>query len=198
MTTTTKAQLEARIAELEAILSAPAAEASPLQRRKANADSTTVGIITGVYPVQRRDNSVVDGGFRVRVRIGAQVNFGTAEEPQRRRVPVETVYFTVWDEPNNMAGTQIRQLMDTCDWACVRLFWEYSGNPRSVQTKELTNPNTGRVYRETSFAYAPDKRVFAFDLLSKGGQPQAPAEDLSLPPIPHREPEPLDEGDIPF
>ena len=196
MATATKAELEARIAELESQLAAPSAEATPLERRKANADCTSVGIVTGVYPVQRRDGSIVDGGYRIRVRIGAQVNFGTSEEPQRRRIPVETVYFTVWDEPSNWVGTQIRQLMDTCGWACVRLFWEYSGNPRSVRTKEMTNPNTGRVYTETSFAYAPDKRVFGFDLLSQGGQSRA--DETSLPPIQRREPEPLEDDDVPF
>lgn len=201
MATATKADLEARIAELEAQLAAPSAEASPLERRKANADNTTVGIITGIYPVQRRDGSVVDGGFRVRVRVGAQVNFGTAEEPERRRVPVEQIYFTIWNNGTPVA-TELAKAMSGHGWMCCRLYWEYTGNPRSVQVRQVTNPNTGNTYSEEFFAYTPDKRIFAYDILSCGGR--APArqsyqqEDLSLPPIPHREPEALDDGDIPF
>jgi hypothetical protein len=200
---TTKADLEARIAELEAQLAAPSAEASPLDRRKANADNTTVGIITGVYPVQRRDGSVVDGGYRVRVRIGAQVNFGDSEEPQRRRIPVEQIYFTIWDNGTAVA-TELVEAMSGHSWMCCRLYWEYSGNPRAVQTRQVTNPNTGNTYTEEYFAYTPDKRIFAYDVLSCGGNAPArqpvrqQAEDLGLPPIQRREPEPVEDGDIPF
>lgn len=187
MTRTTKAQLEARIAELAAMLAAPSAEASPLERRKANADNTTVGIITGIYPVQRKDGSAVDGGYRVRVRIGAQVNFGTAEEPERRRVTVEQIYFTIWDNGTPVA-TDLAEAMSGYSWMCCRLYWEYSGNPRAVQVRQVTNPNTGSTYSEEFFAYKPDKRIFAYDILSCGGKAPGrqyadPAEDLGLPPI---------------
>lgn len=194
MATATKADLEARIAELEAQVSAPAAEPSPLERRKANADNTTVGIITGIFPIKRRDGSPT-GGYRVRVKIGAQVNFGTNDEPNRRRINVEEIFFAVWDNgtpanPNPVA-TKLAGLMSTVGWACCRLYWEYSATARAVQVREVINEETGDIRREEFFAYTPDRRIFAFDCLSSGGAaPASRRTELSLAVDPEEAPAP--------
>lgn len=160
-------------AELEQQLQAPAAPADPLARRKANADNTTVVLVTGVFPIKRKDGTIVAGGYDVRAKQSASVNFGTGDMPNYRRVDVQETYFTIWDDSRggNDLGSQMFELFEDAGTPVVRLYWDFSASADNVCVKQITKVN-GEVIDREVFRYAPKKRIWCFEHLNGGTAPR--------------------------
>lgn len=176
-----KDALVAKCEQFESQLQQPAAELSPIERRKQCASNTTVGIINRVLPITRKDGSPVEGGYQFTLTQSVEINYGTMESPDYQRVEVQSTWFTAWDngtEKNpNPVGTNLNTLLQENDYAVVRLFWEFDGQGKNnVILKDVTRKaedgnlvpvtnSMGEPIKKKGFSYAPKKKVFAFDVL---------------------------------
>ncbi len=176
-----KDALVTKCEEFEAQINAPAAELSPMDRRKQCASNTTVGIINRVLPITRKDGSSVEGGYKFWLTQSIEINYGTIEAPDYQRVEVQCSPFTAWDngtpENPNPVGTELSNLLKDNDYAVVRLYWEFDGQGKAnVVMKDVTNTDEngniepvfnalGEPLQKRGFNYAPKKKVFAFDVL---------------------------------
>ena len=167
--------------KLDSQLNQPAAEATPEARRKAGANNMSVGLITKVFPITRKDGTPTNGGYNFKVTQSCDVYAGgTKEEPKyEKNIFVQETWFKAWDN-GTPVGTQLSELLSTNDWALVRLFWDFDGGKVSgiidkpIQrtdsdgnVEDVLDANGNPITRR-GLQYAPDKRVVGFELLKAG------------------------------
>tara|TARA_R100001443_G_scaffold42157_1_gene55410 strand:+ start:526 stop:1137 length:612 start_codon:yes stop_codon:yes gene_type:complete len=167
--------------ELDAQLNQPAAEATPEERSKAGANNMSVGLITKVFSIKKKDGTIIPGGFTFKVTQSVDVYAGgTKEEPKyEKNIFVQETWFKAWDN-GTPVGTQLNELLSTNDWALVRLFWNFDGGKSSgIIDKPIQRTNQdgivedvldadGKPKTRRGLQYAPDKRVVGFELLKAG------------------------------
>jgi hypothetical protein len=174
-----KAQLDAKDQELLALKDQMAAEQSAaeqpvelskIEKRKQRSDNTTVVLVRRCFPVTTREGQAVEGGFKLPAVQSMDVNYGTKEKPDYKKHQVQETWFEVWnngtpEEPNPVAD-QLNTLIQSTEYAILRLYWEFNCPSTNVYTTDETN-DKGVKYKKTNFRYAPKKRIFAFDTLSQ-------------------------------
>ena len=167
--------------DLDSQLNQPAAEATPEARRKAGANNMSVGLITKVFPITRKDGTPTNGGYNFKVTQSCDVYAGgTKEEPKyEKNIFVQETWFKAWDN-GTPVGTQLNELLTSNDWALVRLFWNFDGGKASgIIDKPIQRTDSDGIVEDVLDAngnpktrrglqYAPDKRVVGFELLKAG------------------------------
>ena len=167
--------------DLNSQLNQPATEATPEERSKAAANNMSVGLITKVFPIKRKDGTIIEGGFNFKVTQSTDVYAGgTKEEPKyEKNIFVQETWFKAWDN-GTPVGTQLNELLTSNDWALVRLFWNFDGGKASgiidkpIQrtdsdgnVEDVLDANGNPITRK-GLQYAPDKRVVGFEILKAG------------------------------
>lgn len=180
----TKAQLEAQVAELQQQLSdaqaaSQPAELSKIDKRKQCASNTTVVMVRRCFPITDQEGEAVPGGFRFPAVQSMDVNFGTKDEPEYRKIDVQETWFEVWNNGTPL-GDQLNTLINSTEYALLRVYWEFSTPAKNVFVTDEVNERTGRSYKKHNFKYTPKKRVFAFDTLSSKDLESAVSEDQVL------------------
>ena len=170
-------------------------EQSPLERKIQFASNTTVGIVNRILPITKKDGTPVEGGSTFTLGQSVEVNFGTKEKPNYQRVDVQESWFTAWDNGTpknpNPVSTNLNAALKGKDWAVLRLYWDFDGRgPSNVYEKEIMDrtaegdfetvldPATGLPKTKRAFRYAPNKRVFHFEVLSSGVKTQTNNEEV--------------------
>ena len=152
-----------------------AAQAEKLAKRKLNANNTTVVLVNRYSVIKDRDGKPAgDGGIRIWGQQSMDVNFGTKTKPQYDRVPVQETPFDVWNNGTPLAD-QLQTLIDTSDWAVIRLYWDFSIKAAEVSYVPAKDKNgetiisrkTGTAKLEPRFRHKPAKKVFAFDTIAQ-------------------------------
>ncbi len=165
---TTKAQLEAQVTDLQDQLAAAQtasqpAELTEIEKRKQRANNTTVVLVRRCFPVTTREGEVVEGGFKLPAVQSLDINYGTKEEPNWKKHQVQETWFEVWNNGTPL-GDQLNTLIQSTEYAVLRLYWEFTSKPENVYVTDEVN-DKGVSYKKTNFRYAPKKRIFAFDTL---------------------------------
>ena len=187
--TVTKAQLETQLADAQDQLAAQAeqlaaadnalaetqeqlaaaqtpsqpAELTKIEKRKQCANNTTVVLVRRCFPVTTREGEVVEGGFKLPAVQSLDINYGTKDEPDYKKHQVQETWFEVWNNGTPL-GDQLNTLIQSTDYAVLRLYWEFTSKPENVYVTDEVN-DKGVSYKKTNFRYAPKKRIFAFDTL---------------------------------
>ncbi|OUW80532.1 MAG: hypothetical protein CBD74_09400 [Saprospirales bacterium TMED214] len=174
---TTKAQLETQLTEVQAQLAetqdqlaaaqAPSqpAELTKIEKRKQCASNTTVVLVRRCFPVTKKDGTPVEGGFKLPATQSMDVNYGDTDNPDYQKVTVQETWFEVWNNGTPL-GDQLNTLIQSTEYAVLRLYWEFSSKPENVYVTDEVN-DKGVSYKKTNFRYAPAKRIFAFDTLAQ-------------------------------
>ena len=157
---------------------APPAEASPemdkIAIRKQNASNTTVVLVNRYNEIQDKDgNPVGEGGIRIWGQQSTEVNYGNSDNPDYRRVEIQSTPFELWNNGTPLADS-FKLLLDSNDWVLVRLYWEFSTKAADITMVDVKDKNgnpvisrkTGNPVQQPKFAYRPNKRVFAYDTVS--------------------------------
>ena len=175
--TVTKAQLEIQLAEAHAQLAetqeqlaaaqAPSqpAELTKIEKRKQCASNTTVVLVRRCFPVTTREGKVVEGGYKLPAVQSMDVNYGTKEEPDYKKHEVQETWFEVWNNGTPL-GDQLNTLIQSTEYVLIRLYWEFTSKSENIYFTDEVN-DKGRSYKKTNYRYAPKKRIFAFDTLSR-------------------------------
>ena len=186
--TVTKAQLETQLAEVQAQLAraeeqgpgqcpgcrpgnwlppwpSQPAELTKIEKRKQCASNTTVVLVRRCFPVTKKDGTPVEGGFKLPATQSMDINYGDSDKPNYKKVTVQETWFEVWNNGTPL-GDQLNTLIQSTEYAVLRLYWEFSCPSTNVYTTEEVN-DKGVSYKKTNFRYAPKKRIFAFDTLSQ-------------------------------
>lgn len=177
MTTATKADLQARIQELEAQLAVRPTVTTPDDI--AGRDQRLVGLLKGVKQINRQGNATAVAGLLVnqrktRLRDGREIKVD---------LPVDSI---IASDNNTPLATQLLQIAAANNWALVAVsgFWVPFGDiVRNERGYPIAQRRQLRVTHVEVLASEPA------DLYE---------EDLSLPPIQPRQPEPVAEDEIPF
>ena len=130
------------------------------------ANNTMTVIILNTYTEDREGNPLPDGLTKVMAKQTASVNFGTADEPDWRRVTVphgknEVIYFDVWGE----LGDEIRALKLASKSLVLALHYELTGktsNIKSTDTQRGDKTHTDHVFIDPALL---NKRVKGYDLI---------------------------------
>lgn len=163
-----------------------AAQADYIAQRKLRANNTTVVLVNRYSVITDRDgNPAGDGGIRIWGQQSMDVNFGTKTAAKWDRVPVQETPFDVWNNGTPVAD-QLSTLIDTSDWAVIRLYWEFSSKPADISWVPAKDKNgetiisrkTGTAKLEPKFKYRPTKKVFAFDTISQSEEDSSSNEDI--------------------
>lgn len=163
-----------------------AAQAEKLAKRKLNANNTTVVLVNRYSVIKDRDgNPAGDGGIRIWGQQSMDVNFGTKTKPQYDRVPVQETPFDVWNNGTPLAD-QLQTLIDTTDWAVIRLYWDFSIKAAEISYVPAKDKNgetvisrkTGTAKLEPKFRHRPAKKVFAFDTIAQSEEDSSSNEDI--------------------
>ena len=189
--TVTKAQLETQLAELQdqltraeeqlaasdnalaetqeqlaaALVPSQPAELTKIEKRKQCASNTTVVLVRRCFPVTKKDGTPVEGGFKLPAQQSMDINYGDSDNPDYQKVTVQETWFEVWNNGTPL-GDQLNTLIQSTEYAVLRLYWEFSCPSTNVYTTDEVN-DKGVSYKKTNFRYAPKKRIFAFDTLSQ-------------------------------
>ena len=177
MANITKAQLETQLAEAQAQLAetqeqlaaalvpSQPAELTKIEKRKQCASNTTVVLVKRCFPVTKKDGTPVEGGFKLPATQSMDVNYGDSDNPDYQKVTVQETWFEVWNNGTPL-GDQLNTLIQSTEYAVLRLYWEFSCPSTNLYTTDEVN-DKGVSYKKKNFRYAPKKRIFAFDTLSK-------------------------------
>ena len=71
------------------------------------------------------------------------------------------------------------ELVDTTEYAVVRLYWEWYSKKEDIQLRDILDDNgqpTGQ--KEKTLRYNPSKKVFAFDVLTSAPKETAAIADF--------------------
>ena len=162
----------------EELLAVQSPTLSKLEIRKQRADFTTVGLINYAKPGTRKDGTVISPNlFVAPVRESVDIFMG---DGNYQKVKVRETWFDFWNngteaEPNPV-GDQIMELVDTTEYAVVRLYWEWYSKKEDIELRDILDDNdqpTGQ--KEKTLRYNPSKKVFAFDVLTS-----APKENTAI------------------
>ena len=153
----------------EELLAVQVPTLSKLEIRKQRADFTTVGLINYAKPGTRKDGTVISPNlFVAPVRESVDIFMG---DGNYQKVKVRETWFDFWNngteaEPNPV-GDQIMELVDTTEYAVVRLYWEWYSKKEDITLRDILDDSglpTG--HKEKTLRYNPSKKVFAFDVLT--------------------------------
>ena len=130
-------------------------------------------------------NPAGDGGIRIWGQQSMDVNFGTRTAPKFDRVPVQETPFDVWNNGTPLAD-QLQTLIDTTDWAVIRLYWDFSLKAADISYvpakdkdgKTIISRKTGKAKLEPKFRYRPTKKAFAFDTIAQSEEDSSSNEDI--------------------
>lgn len=163
-----------------------AAQADKLAKRKLNANNTTVVLVNRYTVITDKDgNPAGDGGIRIWGQQSMDVNFGTKTAPKFDRVPVQETPFDVWNNGTPLAD-QLQTLIDTTDWAVIRLYWDFSLKAADISYvpakdkdgETIISRRTGKAKLEPKFRYKPTKKAFAFDTIARSEEDSSSNEDI--------------------
>lgn len=163
-----------------------AAQADKLAKRKLNANNTTVVLVNRYTVITDSDgNPAGDGGIRIWGQQSMDVNFGTRTAPKFDRVPVQETPFDVWNNGTPLAD-QLQTLIDTTDWAVIRLYWDFSLKAADISYvpakdkdgETIISRRTGKAKLEPKFRYKPTKKAFAFDTIARSEEDSSSNEDI--------------------
>ena len=153
----------------EELLAAQSPILSKLDLRKQKADFTTVGLINFAKPGTRRDGSVISPNlFVAPIRESVDIFQG---DGNYQKVKVRETWFDFWNngteaEPNPV-GDQIMELVDTTEFAVVRLYWEWYSKKDDIMTRDILDQDGQSIGKQEKYLrYDPSKKVFAFDVLT--------------------------------
>ena len=155
--------------QYEELLTAQSPILSKLDLRKQKADFTTVGLINFAKPGTRRDGSVISPNlFVAPIRESVDIFLGDGDY---QKVKVRETWFDFWNngteaEPNPV-GDQIMELVDTTEFAVVRLYWEWYSKKDDIMTRDILDQDGQSIGKQEKYLrYDPSKKVFAFDVLT--------------------------------
>ena len=157
-----------------------------LAQRKLNANNTTVVLVNRYTVITDSDgNPAGDGGIRIWGQQSMDVNFGTKTAPKFDRVPVQETPFDVWNNGTPLAD-QLQTLIDTTDWAVIRLYWDFSLKAADISYvpakdkdgETIISRRTGKAKLEPKFRYKPTKKAFAFDTIARSEEDSSSNEDI--------------------
>ena len=152
------------------------AELTKIEKRKQCASNTTVVLVRRCFPVTKKDGTPVEGGFKLPATQSMDINYGDGDEPSYQKVTVQETWFDVWNNGTPL-GDQLNTLIQSTEYAVLRLYWEFSCPSTNVYTTEEVN-DKGVSYKKTNFRYAPKKRIFAFDTLAQVDLESGNQEDI--------------------
>ena len=159
-----------------------------LAQRKLRANNTTVVLVNRYTVITDRDgNPAGDGGIRIWGQQSMDVNFGTKTAPKWDRVPVQETPFDVWNNGTPLAD-QLQTLIDTTDWAVIRLYWDFSLKAADISYVPVKDKNgetvisrkTGTAKLEPKFRRRPAKKVYAFDTIAQSEEDSSNNEEILL------------------
>lgn len=155
--------------QYEELLTAQSPILSKLDLRKQKADFTTVGLINFAKPGTRRDGSIISPNlFVAPIRESVDIFLGDGDY---QKVKVRETWFDFWNngteaEPNPV-GDQIMELVDTTEFAVVRLYWEWYSKKDDIMTRDILDQDGQSIGKQEKYLrYDPSKKVFAFDVLT--------------------------------
>tara|TARA_B100001769_G_C22077428_1_gene580312 strand:+ start:330 stop:914 length:585 start_codon:yes stop_codon:yes gene_type:complete len=155
--------------QYEELLAAQSPILSKLDLRKQKADFTTVGLINFAKPGTRRDGSIISPNlFVAPIRESVDIFLGDGDY---QKVKVRETWFDFWNngteaEPNPV-GDQIMELVDTTEFAVVRLYWEWYSKKDDIMTRDILDQDGQSIGKQEKYLrYDPSKKVFAFDVLT--------------------------------
>ena len=155
--------------QYEELLAAQSPILSKLDLRKQKADFTTVGLINFAKPGTRRDGSIISPNlFVAPIRESVDIFLGDGDY---QKVKVRETWFDFWNngteaEPNPV-GDQIMELVDTTEFAVVRLYWEWYSKKDDIMTRDILDQGGQSIGKQEKYLrYDPSKKVFAFDVLT--------------------------------
>ena len=164
----------------------PAEMVDQLAQRKLRANNTTVVLVNRYTVITDRDgNPAGDGGIRIWGQQSMDVNFGTKTAPKWDRVPVQETPFDVWNNGTPLAD-QLQTLIDTTDWAVIRLYWDFSLKAADISYVPVKDKNgetvisrkTGTAKLEPKFRRRPAKKVYAFDTIAQSEEDSSNNEEI--------------------
>tara|TARA_Y100000401_G_scaffold114814_1_gene117398 strand:+ start:1181 stop:1798 length:618 start_codon:yes stop_codon:yes gene_type:complete len=159
------AKAEEQIAAYKAQGKPAPAELTKIEKRKQCASNTTVVLVRRCFPVTKKDGTPVEGGYKLPATQSMDINYGDADKPKYQKVTVQETWFEVWNNGTPL-GDQLNTLIQSTEYAVLRLYWEFSCPSTNVYTSDEVN-DKGVSYKKTNFRYAPKKRIFAFDTLAQ-------------------------------
>lgn len=155
--------------QYEELLAAQSPILSKLDLRKQKADFTTVGLINFAKPGTRRDGSIISPNlFVAPIRESVDIFLGDGDY---QKVKVRETWFDFWNngteaEPNPV-GDQIMELVNTTEFAVVRLYWEWYSKKDDIMTRDILDQDGQSIGKQEKYLrYDPSKKVFAFDVLT--------------------------------
>lgn len=155
--------------QYEELLAVQSPILSKLDLRKQKADFTTVGLINFAKPGTRRDGSIISPNlFVAPIRESVDIFLGDGDY---QKVKVRETWFDFWNngteaEPNPV-GDQIMELVNTTEFAVVRLYWEWYSKKDDIMTRDILDQDGQPIGKQEKYLrYDPSKKVFAFDVLT--------------------------------
>ena len=195
----TKAQLQAMVADLQAVValkdetiaSLQVAATTAGQAESADerpiADHCMTGFLRAVVPAKNhKTGQVIEGLYRYSVEISASVNFGGST---RETWDYQSVNFkTSWFDADETLAAELRGLIESSKWVLIRNHFNFRSNAKNVveaqqldfKTKAPRFGSDGQPLMERKLRYAPDMRGAYVEVI-KRGDAATPASDENQP-----------------